>query len=88
MGVQMFSGKFYKCVYSNYTKVPFEIVSNMQECKLKNYTWLNSRINFDNVGNAYLALLQIATFKGWLEIMADASDISSEVREGKNKKLS
>ncbi len=79
MGVQLFAGRFYKCVYKNYSTVPFDQVKNMTECLNKNYTWTNSRINFDNVLNAYLALLQVATFKGWLDIMADASDISYEV---------
>ena len=76
MGVQFFAGKFYKCVYENETRVPYEIVANKTQCLAKNLTWRNSRINFDNVANSYLALLQVATFKGWTEIMADASDIS------------
>ena len=79
MGVQLFAGKFYKCLYSNFTKVPYEEVKSLSECTAKNYTWVNSRVNFDNVVNAYLALLQVATFKGWIEIMADATDISSDV---------
>ena len=33
-----------------------------------------SRITFDNVPMAYLALFQIATFKGWMDIMNDAVD--------------
>ena len=32
------------------------------------------RINFDNVGLASLSLFQIATFKGWMDIMDDAVD--------------
>ena len=32
------------------------------------------QINFDHVGNAYLALFQVATFEGWMEVMADAVD--------------
>jgi hypothetical protein len=80
MGVQLFAGRFYKCIYAeNNTRVPYEIVRSKAQCKLKNLTWINSRINFDNVANSYLALLQVATFKGWTEIMADASDIAHEV---------
>lgn len=40
----------------------------------KNYTWINSKITFDHVGMGYLALLQVATFEGWMEVMADAVD--------------
>lgn len=31
-------------------------------------------MNFDHVGNAYLCLFQVATFKGWIPIMNDAID--------------
>lgn len=79
MGVQLFAGRFYKCVDKNNIKLKYQEVANMNECLLKNYTWVNSRINFDNVLSAYLALLQIATFKGWIEIMGDAADMSQEV---------
>lgn len=79
MGVQLFAGRFYKCV-DQFNKPIYESeITNKNECLFKNLTWANSRINFDNVVNAYLALLQVATFKGWIEIMADASDISFEV---------
>jgi hypothetical protein len=36
-------------------------------------------MNFDHVGKAYLCLFQVATFKGWIQIMNDAID-SREVR--------
>lgn len=79
MGVQLFAGRFYKCYYPNYTVAPYEEAQNMTVCLSKNYLWLNSKINFDNVLNAYVALLQIATFKGWIEIMANAVDAHNEV---------
>lgn len=44
------------------------------ECEYLNYTWENSKITFDHVGMGYLALLQVATFEGWMEVMADAVD--------------
>lgn len=31
-------------------------------------------MNFDHVGRAYLCLFQVATFKGWIQIMNDAID--------------
>ena len=36
--------------------------------------FLHIRISFDNVALAYLSLFQIATFKGWMDIMDDAVD--------------
>ena len=37
------------------------------------------RITFDNVAIAYMALFQVAIFKGWIDIMDDAVD-SVEVK--------
>ena len=31
------------------------------ECAEKNYTWVNSKITFDHVGHAYLALFQVVS---------------------------
>ncbi|XP_076054052.1 sodium channel protein 1 brain-like isoform X2 [Oratosquilla oratoria] len=75
MGVQMFGGKFYKCI-NNATGelLPVSEVENHKQCDDKNYTWTNSKINFDHVGYAYLALFQVATFEGWMEVMEDAVD--------------
>ncbi|XP_035662329.1 sodium channel protein type 4 subunit alpha B-like isoform X1 [Branchiostoma floridae] len=75
MGVQLFGGQFFKCVDENNKRLPTNITDNKEECLMKNYTWINSKINFDNVGQAYLVLFQVATFKGWIEIMADAVDV-------------
>ncbi|CAF0840530.1 unnamed protein product [Rotaria sordida] len=76
MGVQLFGGKFYKCVYiGTHDRVNIsENVTNKIDCLKKNFTWENSLVNFDNVLSGYLALFQVATFKGWIEIMADATD--------------
>merc|ERR1719245_1963036 len=55
--------------------VSAEIVPNVRACLSENNTeWVNSPITFDHVGNAYISLFQVATFKGWLAIMADATD--------------
>jgi len=36
--------------------------------------WVNSRVHFDNVAMAYLALLMLATWKGWIDVMNDGID--------------
>ncbi|XP_075980867.1 na channel protein 60E isoform X4 [Anticarsia gemmatalis] len=74
MGVQFFGGKFYKCVDDEGELLPLEIVNDKWECYYNNFTWVNSKISFDHVGIAYLALFQVATFEGWMEVMADAVD--------------
>ncbi|KAG8585454.1 hypothetical protein GDO81_005034 [Engystomops pustulosus] len=81
MGVNLFAGKYYYC-YNETAEAYFEIdvVNNQSECEAlinQNYTevrWKNVKINFDNVGAGYLALLQVATFKGWMDIMYAAVD--------------
>ncbi|XP_030244895.1 sodium channel protein para isoform X21 [Drosophila navojoa] len=74
MGVQLFAGKYFKCEDLNGTKLSHEIIPNRNACESENYTWVNSAMNFDHVGNAYLCLFQVATFKGWIQIMNDAID--------------
>ncbi|XP_053877202.1 sodium channel protein type 5 subunit alpha-like [Malaclemys terrapin pileata] len=79
MGVHLFAGKFGKCV--NLTEGKSELntsIKNKQNCTAYNETqkmyWTNGKVNFDNVGSGYLALLQVATFKGWTDIMYAAVD--------------
>lgn len=63
-----------QCVDSNKTTLSHEIIPDKNTCKAENYTWENSAMNFDHVGKAYLCLFQVATFKGWIQIMNDAID--------------
>ncbi|XP_064410682.1 sodium channel protein type 2 subunit alpha-like isoform X3 [Latimeria chalumnae] len=84
MGVNLFAGKFGKCINTT-TKVKLspEIVNNKTQCEnlgMESVNWTIVKVNFDNVGAGYLALLQVATFKGWMDIMYAAVD-SREVEE-------
>ncbi|XP_052873705.1 sodium channel protein 60E-like [Anopheles cruzii] len=74
MGVQFFGGKFFKCVDDDGELLPIHIVNDKWQCYALNYSWVNSKITFDHVGMGYLALFQVATFEGWMEVMADAVD--------------
>ncbi|CAK9822074.1 Sodium channel protein 60E [Anthophora retusa] len=74
MGVQFFGGKFFKCVDEYGELLDISIVNTKNDCLRKNYSWENSKITFDHVGIAYLALFQVATFEGWMEVMQDAVD--------------
>uniref|UniRef100_A0A8C5JXX1 Sodium channel protein n=1 Tax=Junco hyemalis TaxID=40217 RepID=A0A8C5JXX1_JUNHY len=81
MGVNLFAGKYHYC-FNETAEHRFEIdvVNNKTDCEAlmpPNSTeirWKNVKINFDNVGAGYLALLQVATFKGWMDIMYAAVD--------------
>ncbi|XP_038572598.1 sodium channel, voltage-gated, type I like, alpha b isoform X1 [Micropterus salmoides] len=78
MGVNLFAGKYYHCINTTTDEIfPIEVVNNKTDClNLVNDSarWKNVKINFDNVGAGYLALLQVATFKGWMDIMYAAVD--------------
>ena len=54
-----------------------DIVPDMATCLQYNLTWVNENINFDHVGQAYLALFEVAIFKGWTNIMYNAVDSTS-----------
>ncbi|XP_064924784.1 sodium channel protein type 2 subunit alpha isoform X4 [Columba livia] len=65
MGVNLFAGKFYHCVNTT-TGEMFDVsdVNNYTQCEelIKNNQsarWKNVKVNFDNVGAGYLALLQV-----------------------------
>uniref|UniRef100_A0A671YFF1 Sodium channel protein n=1 Tax=Sparus aurata TaxID=8175 RepID=A0A671YFF1_SPAAU len=77
MGVNLFAGKFGKCVNRTGFIHSISLVNNKSECLSMNDTqfyWTKVKVNFDNVGLGYLSLLQVATFKGWMEIMHAAVD--------------
>ncbi|XP_043365639.1 sodium channel protein type 5 subunit alpha-like isoform X3 [Dermochelys coriacea] len=80
MGVNLFAGKFGKCINKTAGDMPLDskVINNMSECIIYNVTgnfyWTKVKVNFDNVGAGYLALLQVATFKGWMDIMYAAVD--------------
>ncbi|EDO46797.1 predicted protein, partial [Nematostella vectensis] len=74
-GVQLFAGKFYKCVNAEDEKLSPSVIPNKTAClDHPDYRWVNANVNFDNVINGFLALLQVATYEGWMEVMADAVD--------------
>ncbi|GAB1294812.1 Sodium channel protein [Apodemus speciosus] len=88
MGVNLFAGKFSRCVDTSnnpFSVVNLTIVTNQSDCHNQNSTghffWVNVKVNFDNVAMGYLALLQVATFKGWMDIMyaaVDSGEINSQ----------
>ncbi|NWS38328.1 SCN5A protein, partial [Probosciger aterrimus] len=72
MGVTLFAGKFGKCV--NLTEEDSELnnsINDITDCRMYNNTgkifWVNVKVNFDDVGSGYLALLQVVrnSFRKW-----------------------
>ena len=72
MGVNLFAGKYYHCVNRTSNKrFPSSIVNNETDCKNlgEEARWKNVKINFDNVGMGYLALLQVVSDGIILEVL-------------------
>ncbi|XP_016020920.2 sodium channel protein type 7 subunit alpha isoform X1 [Rousettus aegyptiacus] len=79
VGVHLFAGKFYECIDpTSGGRFPIYEVRNKSQCESlvfnESMPWENAKLNFDNVGNGFLSLLQVATFNGWITIMNSAID--------------
>lgn len=67
MGVNLFAGKFGRCINHTEGGLPlhYTIVNNKSDCVSFNVTgelyWTKVKVNFDNVGAGYLALLQVVS---------------------------
>lgn len=66
LGVNLFSGKFGRCVNvtDGNSVINYNIVANRSQCESGNFSWFTLKVNFDNVGMAYLALLQVVSAVG------------------------
>ena len=79
LGVQLFGGKFFKCVNQNNERIDAAIIPNKTMCLAYGHQWKNSNANFDNALNGFLPLFQVAVFEGWIEIMRDAVDATEVI---------
>lgn len=68
MGVNLFAGKYHYCFNeTSEERFEIEIVNNKTDCEKlmegnnTEIRWKNVKINFDNVGAGYLALLQVVS---------------------------
>ncbi|XP_052038578.1 sodium channel protein type 7 subunit alpha [Apodemus sylvaticus] len=79
IGVHLFAGKFYECIDPTRGE-RFSVFEVMNKSQCENLVfnesmpWENAKLNFDNVGNGFLSLFQVATFNGWISIMNSAID--------------
>lgn len=73
MGVNLFAGKFYYCFNAtSKEQITADVVNNKSECfELLNagedVRWMNTKVNYDNVGMGYLALLQVVGIRTCLD---------------------
>ncbi|XP_014676246.1 PREDICTED: voltage-dependent T-type calcium channel subunit alpha-1I-like, partial [Priapulus caudatus] len=69
LGVQLFKGKFYYCDAADVTHI-----HNKTQCYAAGYSWLNQKYNFDNLGQALMALFVLSSKDGWVQIMYTGID--------------
>eukprot|EP00919_Chromeraceae_sp_WS-2016_P046321 GHVR01110071.1.p1 GENE.GHVR01110071.1~~GHVR01110071.1.p1 ORF type:complete len:491 (+),score=101.81 GHVR01110071.1:113-1585(+) len=90
LGVNQFKGGFYKCILPDYicdnnnntTTTNNSInctniinnIDDIDDCLLLQGKWVNKDVNFDNVANALIALFQVSSTEGWLDVMVDGID--------------
>ncbi|XP_035233615.1 sodium channel protein para-like [Stegodyphus dumicola] len=78
----MFMNKMHQCVDTDDNILG---IYSEQLCRLHNGTFKNSRVNFNSIGNAYIALLQVATLQNWINLVTDIMDNSNEATKIKNE---
>ena len=68
---QLFKGSFYHCEGTDVSDV-----RNKTDCYNKGppYRWVNRKYNFDNLGQALMALFVLASKDGWVNIMYTGLD--------------
>lgn len=88
LGVQLFKGTFYYCDGPD----PLEImrtVRTREDCLVDpRNRWINRKYNFDNLGQALMALFVLSSKDGWVNIMytgLDAVGVDMQPRENYNE---
>lgn len=88
LGVQLFKGTFYYCDGPD----PLEImrtVRTKEDCLMDHRSrWINRKYNFDNLGQALMALFVLSSKDGWVNIMytgLDAVGVDMQPRENYNE---
>lgn len=56
-----------QCVDKNHDVLRVDF--NHNDCMNNSYEWRNKPVHFDNVIEAYVSLLEVATFKGWISLI-------------------
>ncbi|XP_061166104.1 voltage-dependent T-type calcium channel subunit alpha-1H-like [Saccostrea echinata] len=71
LGVQLFKGTFYYCKGPN-----VQNIKNKTQCLTedKKNVWINQKYNFDDLGQALMALFVLASKDGWVSIMYTGLD--------------
>ncbi|XP_070388204.1 sodium channel protein type 4 subunit alpha A-like isoform X3 [Dermacentor albipictus] len=75
VGVSMFAGRLWHCVDARGQPLDPDLVPDRATCHMLGFSWTNENVNFDNLAEASLALLQVATFEGWIEVIENVLDI-------------
>ncbi|KAH7985495.1 hypothetical protein HPB52_025606 [Rhipicephalus sanguineus] len=59
VGVSVFAGRLWHCVDARGQSLDPDLVPDRATCHMLGFTWTNENVQFDNLGEASLALLQV-----------------------------
>lgn len=80
LGTQLFLGKLYFCDGVG-DAATFAAVNTKDDCLAQGLEWKRHEYNFDNLGQALMALFVIASIDGWVDIMYSGVDAVDKDRE-------
>ena len=102
LGLQIFKGSFWHCVdhaaghggdseddilQKAMREKILLTVKNKTDCLANEMSWVNKDFNFDNIGNALMALFVFSTFDGWVNIARDGVDsIGPDIQPQQNSR--
>eukprot|EP00756_Hemistasia_phaeocysticola_P019747 Hpha_TRINITY_DN15680_c2_g2::TRINITY_DN15680_c2_g2_i1::g.99897::m.99897/K04842/SCN10A; voltage-gated sodium channel type X alpha len=70
LGMQLFAGTSYRCSDQDYGDVTNPRIRDSRvACLEAGFRWEAYKANFDNLGNAVLALFEVASLEGWIGLM-------------------
>jgi hypothetical protein len=75
LGMTLFKGQYYSCT------VKTNDGGTKATCEAAGGEWLNTAINFDNIGQASVAIFIISTGDNWQDIMWSGTDVNGELNE-------
>jgi hypothetical protein len=72
IGINYFRGKLFSC-HNELQSGIFPIIESKWDCLNEGGRWVNSDLNFDNIGNSMSTMLVLANGVSWSDIMYQAS---------------
>lgn len=73
IGINYFRGKLFSC-HDELESAVFPVLDSKWDCLNEGGRWVNSDLNFDNIGNSISTMLVLANAVSWSDIMYSTSE--------------